>query len=291
MADDLNKILDECIDRINSGEGIESCLLDYPGSSEQLKPLLQAALQSKKAYAFVPREETKLAAKRRFNAALERRLQTEKEAQSWFSRIIGKPLTWAALAAVTAAIFGIYLGINQMVYPISPFVPEPNPEGNFVLLISDDVNAISDFESVDVSIEQVGLFSSGNGGWIEFKPDVEIVDLTTVQGDKTQQIWRGNLPEGEYTRVFIYISNVQGILKEAIETNGQSVDIKLPSNKLHISEPFQITEDTVTSFTYDLTVIATGNQQSGIKYILKPQAGESGADNEPANNKGKGKQD
>jgi hypothetical protein len=291
MADDLNKILDECIDRINSGESIKSCLLDYPDSSKQLKPLLQAVLQSKEAYAFVPRKETKLAANRRFNTALERRLKADKENQSWFGWILRKPLTWAALTAVTAAIFGIYFGVNQMVYPISPIVPDPNPTGNFVLLISDDVNAISDFESVNVSITQVGLFSSGNGGWIEFEPDVKVVDLTTVQGDETKQIWRGNLPEGEYTKVFIYISNVQGVLKEAIITDGQPVDIKLPSNKLRISKPFQITEDTVTSFTYDLTVIATGNQQSGIKYILKPQADESGADNEPANNKGKGKQD
>jgi len=291
MANDLNKVLDECIDRINSGESIESCLLDYPGSSKQLKPLLQAALQTKKAYNFVPSEETKSAAKQRFNAAIERRLQTDNENQSWFSRILGKPLTWAALAAVTAAIVGIYFGVNQMVYPISPIVPEPDPEGNFVLLISDDVNAISDFESVNVSITKVGLFSSANGGWMEFEPDVKVIDLTTVQGDKTQQIWRGNLPEGEYTRVFIYISNVQGVLKEAIATDGQVVDIKLPGNKLHISEPFQITANTVTSFTYDLTVIATGNKQSGIKYILKPQADESGADNKPANNKGKGKQD
>ena len=291
MADDLNKILDECIDRIISGESIESCLLDYPGSSEQLKPLLQAALQSKKAYTFVPGEETKLAAKRRFNAAIERRLQAGKETQPWLSRILGKPLTWAALAAVTAAIVGIYFGINQMVYPISPIVPDPDPEGNFVLLISDDVNAISDFESVDVSITKIGLFSSDNGGWMEFEPDVKVVDLTTVQGDLAQQIWRGNLPEGEYTRVFIYISNVQGVLKEAMESNGQSVEIKLPGNKLHISKPFQITGGTVTSFTYDLTVIATGNEQSGIKYILKPQADESGAENKPANNRGKGKQD
>ena len=291
MADDLNKILDECIDRIISGESIESCLLDYPGSSEQLKPLLQAALQSKKAYTFVPGEETKMVAKRRFNAAIEKRLQAEKETQPWLSRILGKPLTWAALAAVTAAIVGIYFGVNQMVYPISPIVPDPDPTGNFVLLISDDINAISDFESVDVSITKIGLFSSDNGGWMEFEPDIKVVDLTTVQGDLAQQIWRGNMPEGEYTKVFIYVSNVQGVLKEAIATNGQSVEIKLPGNKLHVSKTFQITEGTVTSFTYDLTVIATGNEQSGIKYILKPQADESGADNKPANNKGKGKQD
>ena len=145
MTDNLNKILDECLDRINSGESIESCLLDYPGSSEQLKPLLQAALQSKEAYTFIPGEEAKMAAKRRFQAAMERKLQKGKETQSWFSRIISRPLTWAALATVTAAIVGIYFGVNQMVYPISPIVPDPDPTGNFVLLISDDVNAINDF--------------------------------------------------------------------------------------------------------------------------------------------------
>ena len=291
MADDLNKILDECIDRINSGGSIESCLTDYAGYSEQLKPLLLATLQTKKAYTFIPNKETKTAAKLRFDAAMEKRLKTEKETQSWLNRIIRKPLTWAALAAVTAAIVGIYFGVNQMIYPISPIVPQPHPEGNFVLLISDDVNAIGDFESVDISITKVGLFSSENGGWMEFEPDIKEVDLTTVQGDKTQQIWRGNLPQGKYTKVFIYISDVQGMLKEAIAVNGQIVDIKLPGNKLHISETFQITEGTVTSFTYDLTVIATGNEQSGIKYMLKPQADESGAENEPASNKGKGNRD
>jgi hypothetical protein len=290
MTDNFDKILDECIDRINSGESIESCLSDYHDYSEKLKPLLLAMLQTKKIYTFVPREEAKIAAKHRFNAALERRLQKERGAQHWLSRVLGRRLAWVALATVIAAIVGIYLGINQTLYPISPIVPEPDPEGNFVLLISDDVNAIIDFESVDVSIVKVGLFSSDNGGWMEFEPDIKEVDLTTVQGDKSQLIWRGNIPEGEYTKVFIYVSNVLGVLKESETTNGQSVEIKLPSNKLHISTHFQITEDTVTSFTYDLTVIATGNEQSGIKYILKPQADESGAENTPANNKGKGKQ-
>lgn len=291
MIDDLNKILDECIDRINSGDSIKSCLADYPGYSEQLKPLLLATLQTKKAYTFMPSKETKTAAKLRFDAAMEKRFKIEKETQPWLNRIIRKPLTWTALAAVTAAIIGIYFGINQMVYPISPILPQPHPEGNFVLLISDDVNAISDFESVDVSITKVGLFSRENGGWMEFEPDIKEVDLTAVQGDKTQQIWRGNLPQGEYTKVFIHVSDVQGMLKEEIAANGQIVDIKLPGNKLHISETFQITEGTVTSFTYDLTVIATGNEKSGIKYILKPQASESDAENKPSSNKGKGNQD
>lgn len=286
MVDNFDKILDKCIDRINKGEGIESCLADYPSYSEQLRPLLKAALQAKQAYSFVPKEDVKMAAKRRFDIALERRLQTHKEKKAWFSRISSKPLVLVALAATAIVIIAVYFGLNQVFYPIIP-APNPDPEGNFILLISDDVNAIGDFESVNVSITKVGLRSSGSGGWLEFEPEIREVDLTTVQGDKTQQIWRGNIPEGEYTKVFIYVSDVQGILKETEET----VEIKLPSNKLQISKSFQITADTATSFTFDLTVISAGSEQSGIKYILKPQAAESGADTKPANNKGKGKQD
>jgi len=156
------------------------------------------------------------------------------------------------------------------------------------LLISDDVNAIGDFTSVDVSITRVGLLLSGDSGeWIEFKPEIKEVDLTTVQGDKTQEIWRGNIPEGKYNKIFIYVDDIKGIL----EATGETVEIELPSNKLQISKPFQITEDTITSFTFDLTVVSTGNEQSGIKYILKPQIGESGAETKPVKGKDQDKKD
>ena len=74
--------------------------------------------------------------------------------------------------------------------------------------------------------------------------------------------------------MFIQVADVTGILKET----GQTVEVILPSQKLQISISFQITAGSVISLTYDLTVVATGNQQSGIKYILKPQVGESGTE-------------
>jgi hypothetical protein len=65
------------------------------------------------------------------------------------------------------------------------------------------------------------------------------------------------------------VSKVTGKLKSA----GQTVDVKLPSSKLHISRPFEVESDAVTSFTFDITVVATGHNG---KYILKPQIGDSG---------------
>ncbi|GAH67756.1 unnamed protein product, partial [marine sediment metagenome] len=91
---------------------------------------------------------------------------------------------------------------------------------------------------------------------------------------KVQEIWRGDVTEGQYNKVRIHVADVHGVLKET----GKTVEVKLPSQKLQMTKPFQVTADTVTSFTYDLTVVATGSPQSGIKYILKPQIDQSGAD-------------
>ena len=293
MVDNLDKILDECIDRLNRGLSVEACLADYPGYSRQLEPLLRAMLQTRKAYAFDPSEGVKMAAKRRFDALREERAQRAQEKPPWLSRIFGRRLAWAALATTAVAIIAAYFGFNQAFSPAVDVV-NPDPEGNFVLLISDDVNAIEDFESLLVSITRVEILPSGDSGErIQFTPETIIVDLTQVKGEATQEIWRGSIPEGEYAKVVLYVDSVEGVLKEAkiLEGTGPNVEVKLPSDKLQVSIPFQIMADTVTSFTFDVTVVSAGNEQSGIKYILKPQIGESGADTKPANSRGKGKQE
>ena len=175
-----------------------------------------------------------------------------------------------------------YFGLRPVLFPpgtipeagpgqVAPS-PQPGPEGNFVFLISDDVNAIEDFQSLNISIVKIGLQLEGEASqWIELDPEVEAVDLTLLPGDKAQEIWRGNVPEGQYTKVFIHVTSVQGVLKET----GQTVEVKLPSQKLQISKPFDVSADTVTNFVYDVTVVEAG--KSG-QYILKPQVGQSGAD-------------
>ena len=284
MANNFDKTLDECIDRINRGESLESCLADYPEYVGQLEPLLQTMLQTKETYSFAPSASAKRVARQRFSTALERLEQRRREKQPLFTRVFARPLVWTTAAVVLLILAAGFFGLRPLLYPVGPM---PNPEGNFVFLISDDVNAIGDFESLNVSISKIGLLPGGDSErWVEFEPEVKQVDLTLVPGDETQEIWRGNVPEGQYTKVFIYVSGVHGILKET----GQTVDVKLPSQKLHISKPFQVTADTVTSFTYDLTVVATGSPQSGIKYILKPQIDQSGADHKPSKGKAKDKQ-
>ena len=287
MANDFERILDECIDRINRGEGLEACLADYPKHAQTLQPLLHAVLQTQEAYSFVPSAAAKREARLRFNAARARLEQKRWEKQPLFARVFARPVAWATVAVAIAILLVSYFSFQPAVYPITPV---PSPEGNFVFLISDDVNAIADFQSLNVSIAKIGLQLGGDSDqWVEFVPEVKEVDLTQLQGDKAQEIWQGNVPEGQYTKVFIEVTSVRGVLKQT----GQVVEVKLPSGKLRgkldISEPFQVTADTVTSFTYDLTVVAAGSPKHGVKYILKPQIGESGASQKPSVPREKGK--
>jgi heat shock protein HslJ len=162
-------------------------------------------------------------------------------------------------------------------------MPAPSPalpngeDVNFRFLISDDVNAIDEFDHVYITISEIGVQSGGeSGNWAVFPPDItKPVDLKPLVGENALEIWSGNLAPGAYRKVFIYVSEVNGIFTTAL--CGGKKTIKLPSAKLHVVKPFVISENTTTSFVYDVTVIKAG--KSG-QYILQPQISQSGADQE-----------
>jgi len=177
-------------------------------------------------------------------------------------------------------LFALTLVVSLVAFSACGGEEEPTPttptgEGiNFRFLISDDINAIYDFESINVTISKIGVQSGGeSGNWFEFTPNITEVDLNPLVGEYALEIWNGNLTPGEYSKVFIYVSEVNGILLPAF--GRKTAIFKLPSEKLQISKPFTISEDTITSFVYDVMVVKAG--QSG-QYILQPQIGHSGAD-------------
>jgi len=271
MKDRLDKIIDECIDRINRGESIESCLTDFPEYSEALEPLLSAMLKTKTAYSFATSVQAKNLNRQRFNAALVALRERHERRQPLFPRILGWSKVWAPVAAAIVIALVVYFGLRPALMP-PVMIAQPNPEGNFAFLVSDEVNAIGDFQKLDLSISKVILHLGGDEEKkIEFKPGVQLVNLTDLQGNRAQEIWRGDVPEGAYSKVFLEVSQVSSILWDS----GEEVEIKLPSGKLQISKPFKVESGEVTNFVYDLTVVKAG--KSG-QYILKPQIGQSGAD-------------
>jgi hypothetical protein len=161
---------------------------------------------------------------------------------------------------------------------VSPtYEPAINEEGtNFKLLVSDEKNDIDHFQTLNVTISRVGVHQGGeSGNWTEWDLDPGVtVNLTELQGTNATAIWSGVLEDGLYNKVFLYVSDVTGVLVEDIDGE---FSVKLPSGKLQISKLFEVSSGNITEFVYDITVIKAG--KSG-KYILKPQISESGADQE-----------
>jgi hypothetical protein len=105
-------------------------------------------------------------------------------------------------------------------------------------------------------------------GWVTHDVDNETVDLTKLQGANATAISNVSVPAGEYDKVFVYVSDVNATL-----TNGESVNVKLPSSKLQLTKPFTVSANSSPDFVFDINVHKAGN--SG-KYILRPIVSESG---------------
>ena len=156
----------------------------------------------------------------------------------------------------------------------TPLSGEAKP-ANFRLLISDEKNAIDDFAHLLVTIDRIGLQQGGeSGGWLELDVPEEVreVDLVDVIGDAAVEIIKAQIPPGKYSKVFIHVDDVTGELKSGVTT-----PVKLPSSKLQIIKPFEVQTGSLTSFVFDVTVVAAGAEKKGVKYILKPIIAQSGA--------------
>jgi hypothetical protein len=143
--------------------------------------------------------------------------------------------------------------------------------GTVSFYLSDEVNDMDDFESLNVTITRVGFERGGDdGGWIERSVDNRTADLTELRGANATLIDEYDLPNGTYDKVFVHVGEVNGTLN-----NGENVRVQLPSDKLQITKGFTVENGSEVEFVFDITVHRAGN--SG-KYILRPVIGESGTD-------------
>ncbi len=202
------------------------------------------------------------------------------------------------LISLIALVTLVLVGCSGPASSITPAVTQPvstspastlpaslDEKGNFKFLVSDEKNAIDDFTSLFITISSIGVHKgaasenvsdNASDNWIEIVPAITKVDLKQLIGDNATSVWSGNITPGTYNKVFINISDVSGTLATA--TDNQSTSVKLPGGKLQISKPFTISATTPTSFVFDVTVVAAGNENKNVKYILKPQIDMSGSD-------------
>ncbi len=142
--------------------------------------------------------------------------------------------------------------------------------------VSDEQNAIDDFQHLNVTIAKVGVHRADDGenesAWIETAVNNTTVDLTELQGANATKLDTLTVENGTYDKTFLYVTSVNGTLKD-----GSSTDVKLPSNKLQLNTEFTVGDGEELAFVFDITVVKRG--QSG-SYNIKPVASESGTGDE-----------
>lgn len=134
MSNDFDKILDECIDRINSGQSVEECLNLYPEFAVELEPSLRAISDFQSEVAFVPSETAKLKGRQQF---LQERARLDAERHEsnvpFLQRFFGQPKLWAPVAAALIVIllgfgFSSMFGSDDGDEPIAVITPTDTPD-------------------------------------------------------------------------------------------------------------------------------------------------------------------
>ena len=136
MADKFEQILNDCIDRINGGDTVTSCVASYPAYADDLEPMLEAMFDTKAAFVPVVTAQARNRAKQRMLAAVRQTEVKKTRAGFAFPSILRNARVLATAALVLVIALASYFGIVFTSTQIVPVIA--NAEGNFSLLISDD---------------------------------------------------------------------------------------------------------------------------------------------------------
>ena len=101
MAEEFDRILSECLDRMVQGESLEQCLGRHPEQAAQLKPLLRIAQAAQKASSVKPRPEFKAQARNQMLSWLHSR---KRKPERKGLPVLGWMPRWA-----TAVIVGVFV--------------------------------------------------------------------------------------------------------------------------------------------------------------------------------------
>lgn len=143
--------------------------------------------------------------------------------------------------------------------------PTSDSNAEFQLFISDQPAAVQDFDYLDVSFSHARIFEQN-----ESKRTVQLnnttVDLTSVVGENATMIADVTLEPGTYNKIELHVASVDA------QVDGESAAVKVPSQKLMITKPFNVSANQTTKFVFDISVVKKGPNG----YNLLPVISESG---------------
>lgn len=140
--------------------------------------------------------------------------------------------------------------------------------GTVNFYVSDQPGAIDDFEHLNVTVDSV-TFVRANGNRTTYDAN-ETVDMTRLEGSNATLIEAYEVEAGNYTKVFLSVADV-----DATFAGDASGDVKVPSEKLQLTQNFTVESNESVDFVYDVMVTKAGDSGT---YVLRPVVSESGTD-------------
>lgn len=191
-------------------------------------------------------------------------------------------------------LFGVFTAL--MVF--SGCTTQTSDNGEFRLLISDEEADISDFDSLNVTVEEVRL-EPANESEEFFTVELDeprTVDLTSVIGDRAQEIINESVPAGEYQKVDLWVEDqydspgnvrrTRGLVNQSVVDSEEGpqrfitereVQVMVPSGRLQIDQNFTVSPNRTVDFIFDISVVLKGATE---EYNLQPDITASGVEGE-----------
>lgn len=158
--------------------------------------------------------------------------------------------------------------------PELPITPAPTPVkyGIFQLLISDAPADIGDFRSLVVTFSHARIFkveaNDSETGFEIRDLNYSQANLTELVGEKALPILNTSLEAGKYSKIELHIEEIKAVL-----ISNETAAVIIPSEKLQIVKPFEITSNETTKFVFDINVVRKGQSY---EYNLLPVIAKSG---------------
>ncbi|MFC1908707.1 FecR domain-containing protein [Chloroflexota bacterium] len=184
MGTKLDKVLDKCLARINSGEAISVCLAEYPHLHRQLVPLLHTALSIVTMPKLAPCDEFRRASKGRLMARLSEMLtQAEKSPRL--------RLVTDGLGALWRGLGGTITGPARVAVPLT-LVLVLALQGLYLFstassLASSSAPAFTSLCTLSTSAGNVQLQASGSSTWQEVENGMTIETGSRIKTDPNSQ--------------------------------------------------------------------------------------------------------
>lgn len=260
MARNFDDILDECVDRINRGEGLEECLASYPECAKKLEPALRALFDLRAACSWVPSAARKAEAKQCFYAVLEGLEQKRQKRRVIFPQAFRWSKAWAAVAAILVVVIAGYFGLRAVLTPVSY-------AGLLEVRVTDA--QAWDVSKVIVSVDDIQVHKAGaeeNSEWLTVIDEEKTFDLLALSGIE-EVLGSKSIEATEYDNIRMEVLSVTA----TIDSEERAATV--PSGKLKLVTSFTVKTNSKTILTLDFdvdrSVVVTGTGEVLFKPVIK----------------------